>query len=182
MMAIPAVWERLFEMPEERNQREERKNAGVALRDLGEFHRRLWHSAAAAARTTSAAATPAATTTAARTAAATTTATAATLATAAARAAAALPATAALTTTAARTAGRSSAHGAAGAVKRFLVGGTERIECGHDNECQHYYEEGVLCGVLSRLLFPEALEGGQHGNTFDSVGGLTVQSNIKVKW
>jgi hypothetical protein len=157
----------------------------VARRALGEFRRRLWHAAAAATGTT-AAATPAAATTAAGTAAAATASTAAAAArTAAARTAATAARTAGAATrtaTAARTAGSSSAHGAAGAVKRLLFRRAEGIECGDDNESQHDYQEGVFCGVLPRLLFPEALESGQHENTFDSIGGTAVQSNIKVNW
>lgn len=178
-MLIPLSWECRLEMPEGRSLR----NGRVALRALGELRRRLCHTATAAAGTTATAATTAGTTTAAGTAAAATASTAAATArTPAARAAAARATAAATTSTAAHAAGSSRAHGAAGAVKRLFFGRAERIDRGDDNESQHDYQEGILCGVLSRLLFPEAFESGQHGNTFDSVGRLRTQLNINVNW
>jgi len=147
---------------------------------LGEFRGRLWYSATAAAGTTAAAAPAATTTTAAGTATAATASAAATARTTTARAAAARATAAATTSTAARAAGSSRAHCAAGAVKRLFFGRAERIDCGDDNESQHDYQKGILCGVLSRLLFPEAFESGQHGNTFDSVGRLRAQLSINV--
>jgi hypothetical protein len=161
------------------------RKARLAQRALGELGRRRWYSATAAAGTTATATTAAATTTAAGTATPAAASTAAATARTAARAAATparTTAAAAAIATAAGTAGSSRAHGAAGAVKRLLFGRAERIDCGDDNESQHDYQEGVLGGVLSRVLFPEALDSGQHGNTFDSAGGLTVQLDIKVNW
>jgi hypothetical protein len=145
-------------------------NVRRAYRALGQFHRGLGLPAAGATAAT--AATP--TATAARTAAATTTAASAAAAslapTAAARTTAALPGTAALTAPAARTTRRANAHRGGGAVIRLLARRAEGIQRSYGNESQHYNQEGVLGSVLSRLLFPEALEEHQHGTTIDSAG------------
>jgi hypothetical protein len=97
-----------------------------------------------------------------------------------ATATAAAPTTAAgapTTTTgaAAGTPGRAAQHGIRGRAKAMIRGTAEGVENGNNNEGNSDYKEGILRGILSRLLSPEPFEGGQHGNTFDSEGTLGIR-------
>jgi hypothetical protein len=127
----------------------------------------------------------------ARAAATATTATTAGRATAAASAATLAAATTTAAATAARTAGspatRAAAacrtaghHTSAGGTKGMICRSAVSIENSDHNNGDSNNQEGVFRGILSRLLSPEPLEGGQHGNTCFGGKKLDIRPGKKL--